>query len=347
MKALVLGGAGFIGYHLCKRLLDDGHEVCCVDDFSRGHYDNDFANIDESSDLMKFDRLDLTIEDIFVEHYETFQYYRPGLLLGIFREFNPDVIFHLLAVNGTKNFYGKSCEVLEVNVLSLIYVLRMLNGEKYKGKFIWTSSSEVYAGNVDNLYPTPEVKNVSIEDVYNPRWSYAGSKIIGELLCINYSRQYDLDINIVRPHNIYGPRMGYDHVIPEFILRVLEKEDPFKIYGNSIRSFCYVDDFVEGLMILSKLGRVEDTIFNIGDDRFSKDMYSMAVRIYNRINKFDGCADYDPVVEILGLPEGSTNRRCPDITKMRKLGYDPKIMLDEGLERTIGWYKNDYKKKIM
>lgn len=337
MKALVLGGAGFIGYHLCKRLLNDGHEVFCVDNFSRGKEDEDFEELKNKyySNLISI-KLDLSSREIVNGNF--------GMIMfeDIFIDINDiDIILHLSAINGTKNFYEKSCEVLEVNTLSLINILNFLRDKEYKGKMIWMSSSEVYAG-IDCPYPTPEVTNVAIEDVYNPRWSYAGSKILGELLCINYARQYYLDINIVRPHNIYGPRMGYDHVIPEFIIRALKKENPFKIYGKpgATRAFCYIDDFIDGLIILSKINKTDDMIFNIGD-------YKNSVTIHRLAKMITGEMGYSPSIDILDSPEGSTSRRCPDITKMCGLGYKPNTSLDKGLYKTIEWYRRNYEEKTL
>jgi nucleoside-diphosphate-sugar epimerase len=132
---------------------------------------------------------------------------------------NYDYVYHLAAINGTKNFYEMPQKVLRVNVLSSINLLDWYIQTKCK-KILFTSSSETYAGTMRTSgfsIPTPENVPLCVDDILNPRWSYGGSKIMGELLFLNYSKMNNFDMSIIRYHNIYGGRMGYDHVIPEFI----------------------------------------------------------------------------------------------------------------------------------
>ncbi len=317
MKVLITGGAGFIGFHLAKQLSSEGFEVVILDNLFRGQMDDDFREL-ISIDNVRFINIDLTEKEAF-----------EGL------EVDFDVIYHLAAINGTKYFYEMPEKVLRTNILSLINILDWIVRTKGK-RIIWLSSSEVYAGTqvaVDLQIPTPEDISLIISDVSNPRYSYAGSKIAGELLCMSYASTYDLDIRIVRPHNIYGPRMGYEHVIPQFIMRILNGDDPFKIYGASqSRAFCYIDDFINSIKLLNETSILDtQRIVNIGSEE--------EIAILDLANRMFDLFDYHPELEMLQAPEGSVNRRCPDISLARQaLGYMPRIDLNVGLKRTFDWY---------
>lgn len=317
MKVLVTGGAGFIGFHLSKYLADKGEQVVICDNLLRAHVDEDFNNLLKQRHV-KFINIDLTEKQKLDKLEKDF-----------------DIVYHLAAINGTRYFYEIPHEVLRVNILSLINMLDWLTGTNCKS-IVWTSSSETYASTyslVDTPIPTPEEVPLTIADVSNPRFSYAGSKIAGELLCLSYAKAYDLDVRIVRPHNIYGPRMGYEHVIPQFIMRIIKREDPFKIYGDhQSRAFCFVEDFIKGLKLVGESKEIGTNIVNVGNDKEE-------ISIKNLASKMFDLFDFHPKLEILPPPEGSVDRRCPDINKARTLtGYEPQISLDKGLQITFDWY---------
>ena len=245
-KILITGGAGFIGYHLAKRLLDSGGDVelTLVDNLGRGKLDGDFQNLIRDK-RVKFLMLDLA--DI-----------APYSELGK----GYDHVYHLAAVNGTGAFYEMPHEVLRVNTLSLVYMLEWFRRENAGGKFCFTSSNEAYAGGLNAFgkvpIPTPENVPLVIEDSYNPRWSYAASKLVGESFVIHYAKTYNFRALIVRPHNFYGPRAGYDHVIPAFSIRIAKRVNPFPIYGaEDRRSFCYIDDGVRAMQMLMDSQRTD------------------------------------------------------------------------------------------
>lgn len=317
MKVLILGGAGFIGFHLSGHLADEGYQVTIGDNLSRGRADDDFKQLVNRSNV-KFIEVDLT---------------QRRELDKLEKDF--DIVYHLAAINGTRYFYEIPHEVLRVNILSLINVLDWLVNAECK-KMLWTSSSETYAGTSTLTripFPTPEEVPLVIANVFNPRFSYAGSKIIGELLCLNYAKAYGLNLNIVRPGNVYGPRMGYEHVIPEFIMRLIKRENPFKIYGgHQTRSFCFVEDFIRGVKLVGESPKANGEIINLGNDKEEIHIEDLARRMFNLFN-------FHPKIESLPPPKGSVDRRCCDINKARTLlGYEPQISLEIGLPITYDWY---------
>jgi len=315
MKILITGGAGFIGFHLAKHLTDDGNIVVVCDNLFRGQVDDDFVSLLRRSNI-SFVNVDLSIKENLNELDSDF-----------------DLVYHLAAINGTRYFYEVPHKVLRNNILLLLNMLDWLNSGM---KMVWTSSSEVYAGTVamgKASVPTTEGVAVAIDDISNPRFSYAASKIAGESLCLSYVRAYGLRIAIVRPHNIYGPRMGYDHVIPQLISRILERQNPFKLYGgDQSRAFCFIDDFVTGLKLIGESPLTDGQIINLGNDQEEVSITDLASRLFD-------LSGFHPGVENLPAPEGSIHRRCPDITKARKLiGFCPGTSLDNGLQKTYNWY---------
>lgn len=326
-KILITGGAGFIGYYLSKQILDnDGNaELVLVDNFKRGRKDEDLEKILGNK---RVKLLDLDLTD-----------------LGTYKKLGKgyDHVYHLAAVNGTKLFYEIPQEVLRVNTLSLIYMLEWFRKENPKGKFCFTSSNEAYAGALSAFgklpIPTPEKVPLVIEDPYNPRWSYASTKLIGELFVIHYAKVYNLKALIVRPHNFYGPRAGYGgHVIPDFCERIRDKVDPFPIYGaDDTRTFCYITDAVRAMSLLMSSPKTDsqpiETV-HIGD--FEEiNIKALAEKLFEVVG-------WKPkVLDIKNSPEGSVKRRLADVSKLQSLtGWKPEVSLKEGLLKTFEWYKS-------
>ncbi len=189
--------------------------------------------------------------------------------------------------------------------------------------------------------PTPEEERLIIPDVKNPRFSYSGGKIITELLAIHYTAKSNLRTVICRPHNFYGPDMGVGHVIPQFILRmkilsenfaINEIDFPIQGTGEETRSFCYIDDAVDGMLLCAAHGKSRE-IYHVGteDEITIADLASQIAELQGlKINIITGKR----------LP-GGTSRRCPSIAKIQALGYEPKTSLREGLMKTIDWYVHD------
>lgn len=318
MKVLITGASGFIGSYLAKYCCDKGDEVHLCDNNSRGVVDDFIKRVLENKNAT-FIEADLTKEEELLkldEHYDT--------------------IFHLAAINGTENFYKIPYTVMEVSLKSTTLLL-----EKYghrNTRFIFSSSSEVYAGTIQGnpgLIPTSEDVPCSIEDVLNERFSYGGGKLACEILINSFSKQYGLEYKIIRYHNIYGPRMGTKHVIPQFIMRSKKREEPYKIYGDKeTRAFCFIDDAVTATYDVSKLAT--NGVYHIGNDEEE-------IKIFKLAKMINSWYDHETSYSIENSPKGSVCRRCPDISKIKKeIGYKPQTSLEDGIGKTIEWYDKWY-----
>jgi len=317
-KVLITGGVGTIGYFLSKSLAEQGQFVTLADNLSRGKIDKDIEELLKMPNV-KFEELDVTDSNQFKKLDSDY-----------------DFVYHLAAINGTKNFYTMPEKVLKVGVLGVINTLEWFKDLKH-GKILFTSSNEAYASYINlqgGPIPTPETVPLCIDDVTNPRWSYGGGKLAGELFFINYSRAYKFPMTIVRYHNNYGPRMGFEHVIPEFILRIMKKEEPFKIFGaKNTRAFCYISDTIRATQMAMESEKTNGEIVHIGNDQEEISMLDLAKKMFELFNW------HPQKLEIEEAPRGSVERRCPDLTKIKKLiGYNPQVALDEGLVKTYQWY---------
>ncbi len=325
-KILITGGAGFIGHHLARFILkssDNESHLVLADNLTRGRMDDDFKNLLLDS-RVSFINCDLTEPDSLKQ-------------LGS----GYDHVYHLAAMNGTRVFYEKPHEVLRVNTLSLIHILDWFRKENSQGKFCFTSSNEAYAGGFsgfgDPPIPTPENVPLVIEDPYNPRWSYASTKLIGELFVIHYAQKYNFRALLVRPHNFYGPRAGYNgHVIPDFCERIAAKIDPFPIYGAyDTRTFCYIEDAVRAMTMLMDSKKTDsqpiETV-HIGD--FEE------IGINNLAEKMFKVAEWRPKnLDIKPSLPGSAKRRLANVSKLQELtGWKPEVSLEQGLKITYDWY---------
>jgi len=319
-KYLVTGGTGFIGSALVKRLVKEGHNVRVLDNDIRGAA----KRLEKISDKIELIRAD-------IRDSKDVQKACKGI----------DMVIHLAYINGTEYFYSKPELVLEIGVKGIVNVIDGCIKENVK-ELVVASSSEVYQ--TPEKVPTDENVAMSIPLPLNPRYSYGGGKIISELMAINYGRKHFDKVVIFRPHNVYGPDMGWQHVIPQFVLRMKDicksnKEKkikfPIKGTGKETRAFCYIEDFTDGLMLVLEKGE-NMNIYNIGTmEEISIENVAIEVGKY-----------FGKDVEIISGKEvkGSTKRRCPDTAKLKKLGYESKVPFKEGLKITAKWYdKNSHK----
>jgi nucleoside-diphosphate-sugar epimerase len=311
---LVTGGSGFIGSALVRALLKDGHSVRVLDDNSRGAP----RRLQEVAKDIEFIAGD--IRD-------------PALVARAVR--GMDEVNHLAFVNGTELFYSAPELVLDVGVKGMVNVIDACRREGI-GSLVLASSSEVYQS--PPQIPTDEHAPLVVPDPTNPRYSYGGGKIISELMAINYGRKFFDRVLIFRPHNVYGPDMGFEHVIPQFSLRLKglaakhpAGKLPFELQsdGSQTRSFCHVDDLISGVMVMRAKGE-HLGIYHIGTTE-EITIADLARRIAAHVGR---------EIELIPgpAPQGGTERRCPDIAKLGKLGYSPRVPLAAGLPSTVDWY---------
>jgi nucleoside-diphosphate-sugar epimerase len=318
-KALVTGGLGFVGFHLSARLLAEGFEVHAVDNGERGVIDEAIEGLAAGG------RYRLILADIAEDQ---------GLdALGD----GYDLVFHLAAIVGVGNVVRQPYRVLRDNAALLARMLDWAGRQKRLGRLIFASTSEVYAGTLETFgikLPTPETTPLTVADLGRPRTSYMLSKIYGEALC----HQAGVPFTIVRPHNLYGPRMGMQHVIPELLGRAHDSPDGGKLLvyspGHS-RTFCYVDDAVELIIRLAQSPAGMGGTFNIGSPDAETPIADLAALIIRIVGKR---------LEIEAGPDtvGSPPRRRPDVSRaIAATRYTPSVPLTEGLRRCYAWYRRN------
>ncbi len=313
-RYLVTGGTGFIGAALVLRLLENGHQVRVFDNNSRG--------AERRLSRCRAD-VDLVVGDI--RDPEAVARAVSGV----------DVVHHLAYVNGTENFYNHPDLVLEVGAKGMINVVDacVANGVQ---DLVVASSSEVYQS--PPRVPTDESAPLVVPDLMNPRFSYGGGKLFSELYAINVAARRLDRVVIYRPHNVYGLDMGFEHVIPQFAVRIKRLADasptgplemPIQGSGRETRSFCHIDDFIDGLIAVQDRG-LASNLYHIGTSE-EVTIGDLARRIAREMGR--------EIHLIAGdSPLGSTLRRCPSIDKLESLGYRQRTPLDTGLVPTCRWY---------
>ncbi len=309
---LVTGSSGFIGSYLVKHLLNETNAHIIAADLKNAG--NLGTNLVDKSRI-SFLEIDLTDNDQVLKLPEV------------------DYIFHLAAINGTSNFYKKSWHTFFNSSQSTINLINRYKESKSLKRFVYTSTSEVYASMSDAglaKIPTPEDTPVGFVDLRNPRWSYGGAKLLGELALYAASNQFPFDFSIIRYHNVYGPRMGYDHVIPDFIDRA--RRGFFELYGaENMRSFIYIDDAIEATFKIAFSEAAKREIVHVG----TEEMLTMR----DLAKKLMILANWEGTIEEHPAPNGSVLARCPDNRFLKeKVGFEPKISLERGLKLTLDGY---------
>ncbi len=314
-KYLVTGAAGVIGYEITKQLLERGDTVVSVDKYLKGGKEDLVKLHDKYKDKFKVVEADL-VDNQWREHVSD----------------SFDGIFHMAAIVGVKFVNENPYTTVHDNVMSTFNVFNFAKEIKCK-KVIFASSSENYAcgiteGHVD--LPTNENVTLSISDITLPRWSYAASKICGESGAFGLTENYGIDTAVIRFHNVYGPRMTLTHVIPEMIERCKKEVSPFPLYGHDqTRSFLHVSDAATAVLLIEKIIKGSD-IYNVGSEK-EVSILGLAETIFEQ-SRFRPA-----VIDKIEAPPGSVKRRVPDTSKLKKLGFSPRIELHNGIKECLGF----------
>lgn len=310
---LVTGGLGFLGVSLVRHMIERGDTVRVFDNSSRGSVEK-LGEMASQVEIVEGDIRDPEAVEKAVK--------------GVQR------VCHLAYVNGTKFFYEHPDYVLDVAVKGMMNVVDSSIRNNVPD-FVLASSSEVYQTPPE--VPTDESARLIVPDIHNPRYSYGGGKILCELVAMNYRNHFERSV-IFRPHNVYGPNMGYEHVIPDFAVRLRGLVDegksdpmPFTIQGDGshTRAFIHVDDFTRGLLAVVDKG-VHGEVYHIGSEE--------EVSMGDLARMVASCKGRTIELVPQGEAKGGTPRRCPDITKLKSLGYSASVPLQEGLQQTVDWY---------
>ena len=314
-KALITGGAGFVGAHLAARLVAAQYDVHLVDDFSRGTQDDVLLSLGETGRVRVLERdLRQALDDVDDDY---------------------DAIFHLAAIVGVASVLERAYEVLRDNAAMTDHALALASRQRRLGRFVFASTSEVYAGTLEHFelpIPTPESTPLALTDLSHARTSYMLSKIYGEAMC----HQAGVPFTIIRPHNLYGPRMGLSHVVPELLQRAHAAPDGGTLRVFSVdhrRTFCYVDDAVEIVLRAAESPGCAGQTLNVGRDEEEVSIGELAALVLKVVGK-------DLRIEAAAPTPGSPVRRCPDISRTTALtGYRPRIALEDGLRKTYDVYR--------
>ena len=306
-RVLVTGGAGFLGSHLCDRLLNENCEVLCVDNYFTGTR----VNIEALLGNPAFD---------LIRHDITFPLY-----------VEVDEIFNLACPASPIHYQHDPVQTTKTSVVGAINMLGL--AKRLRARILQASTSEVY-GDPD-VHPQPESYR-GLVNVNGPRGCYDEGKRCAETLFYDYQRQHELQIRVARIFNTYGPRMHPEdgRVVSNFIIQALNNK-PITIYGDGsqTRSFCYVDDLIEGLVRLMNIDGDAVTPVNLGNPT-EVTICELARLIVSLIGSRS-------LIEFRPLPQDDPKQRCPDITRARKLlRWQPKVPLEEGLKRTIAYFES-------
>ncbi|HEY6815834.1 MAG TPA: NAD-dependent epimerase/dehydratase family protein [Croceibacterium sp.] len=312
---LITGAAGFIGFHLARTLADrPDARVIAVDNFVRGERDQALRALADKPNVT-FIEADLTREDAVA-----------GLPDDI------DIVFHMAALNGTQNFYERPMDVIRCSTLPTILLVERF-GRIGLTRMVYAGTSESYASTVTRFgWPVPTAEDVvlSIDGVENPRWSYAASKMHGEVVTAQGGKSYGFPWSIIRYHNVYGPRMGDRHVVPDFFERM--REGRYELFGHEdTRSFLYIDDAVRATLAVGETPECAGQIVNVGS------VEEITIRELGQ--RMLAARGLHAEMVLHPSPSGSVRRRAPDISKLRRLtGFEQRISLDEGLAATARFY---------
>lgn len=306
-NVIITGGTGFLGSHLCEYVLNKGNRVICIDNNFTGRIENVKSLMDN----------------------ENFQFVKHDIKEPYFTNEKIDQIYNLACPASPKDYQFNAISTIKTNVLGTLNMLGL--AKKHKARILQASTSEIY-GN-PSMHPQKEEYWGNVNPI-GIRSCYDEGKRAAECMCFDYHRQHKVDIRVVRIFNTYGPKMMANdgRVVSNFIIQALNEKD-ITIYGDGSqsRSFCYVSDLIEAMYKMMECENFNGPV-NIGNpDEFT------ILELANKVIEFTGSKSKIIHEE---LPKDDPEKRRPDITKAKeKLNWEPKIMLDEGLKKTIEYFK--------
>ena len=321
MNILVIGGAGFIGGFFVKKILTDSKvkKIHIMDNFERAKKDKFLKEILKNKKVVLLKKNIINLK----ESKFSFKGY--------------DYIFQFAAILGVSKVMSNPYRVLEENALMMKKSIDLAKSQKKLKKFIFLSTSEVYAGTLESFtlkFPTPENSPLALTNLAHSRTSYMLSKIYCEAMCISSGLPY----LILRPHNVYGPRMGLSHVIPELIKKILKNKYKKPIQLNSYnhtRAFCFIDDAIKQIYLISK-SKAKNQTFNIGNNREEISILNLCKKIL-KITKRKDIKIKKTIVNNL-----SPKRRLPDTRKILNIiGKINYTKIDIGIGQTLEWYRKN------
>lgn len=310
---LITGAAGFIGSHLCERFLREGFEVVGMDNFITGSPNN--------------------IAHLF--GHPKFKFIHYNVINYIYVEGPVDLVLHFACPASPVDYLSHPIHTMKVDSLGTLNTLGL--AKLKKSRYVFASTSEVYGD--PTIHPQPETYWGYVNPV-GPRSVYDESKRFSEAMCMAYHREHSIDVRIARIFNTYGPRMRINdgRVIPNFITQAL-KGEPLTVYGDGkqTRSFCYIDDLVEGIFRLSTEDGLSGQVVNLGNPQ--------EVSIIDLAKLILELTESSSKIVFKSLPADDPKRRCPDIKKAKELlSWEPKVSLKDGLKITINWFKEMLRK---
>ena len=315
MKILITGGAGFIGLHLAQHLASIGHSVVIIDNTASDRKSTGTNYVNSSN-----------IEFLDIDLCECLD------RSTINKDFTH--IIHLAALLGVQNVIDNAYDVLTKNIRMMSTAINIAKSQTKLEQFIFASTSEVYAGTLNAgllKIPSPETSKIVLPDLSQPRTSYMLSKLYGEAMC----QHSDLPWLIIRPHNIYGPRMGFKHVIPQLLRKAISsKNGELEVFScDHCRTFCFIEDAVAMIISLMTGEQTIHKIFNIGNEGPEVSMRDLAQEILRITGR-------DLIIRPMPATEGSPERRAPamsNFSEVSKAGGS--YTLSMGIEKTYQWYK--------
>ncbi len=308
MRVLITGAAGFIGSHLCEKFLEEGHEVIGLDNFLTGSPDN--------------------IAHLF--RNPRFTFYKYDVTNFIYVSGDLELILHFACPASPVDYMNHPIHTMKVDSLGTLHTLGL--AREKSARYLLASTSEVY-GN-PTVHPQPETYWGNVNPL-GPRSVYDEAKRFSEALTMAYHREHGIDVRIARIFNTYGPRMRMNdgRVIPNFVCQALTGR-PLTVYGDGTqtRSFCYIDDLVEGIYLLAVRDDLVGEVFNLGNPEELKvlDLARLVLEVSGSTSQ----------IVFRERPPDDPDRRRPDISKAKKiLGWEPKTGVREGIQRTVEWFR--------